>query len=463
VPRIHVTKMAGMRPKATFVCAGCGYESARWLGRCPGCGEWNSLVGAEAQDARDVPAEAVPITDVGLEDSARVATGVGELDRVLGGGLVPGSLVLLGGDPGVGKSTLFLQAAAGICAAGGSVLYVSGEESARQLRLRAERLGALHGRLLVAGVTDVRTVAALVAERRPSAVVVDSIQTMRHPDLPLSPGSVAQVRECAHALLRLAKESGVPVLTIGHINKAGALAGPKVLEHAVDAVLSFEGERHHAYRLLRAEKNRFGSTQELGVFEMSDRGLVEVPNPSQWLLAERAAEAAGSVVLPSVEGSRTLLVEVQALLAGPAFGSPRRTTSGIDAARLAVLLAVLERRCALRCGGLDAYVKVAGGLRLDEPAADLAVAVALASCFRDRPVDGRTVVLGEVGLGGEARAVSRVPERLREAARLGFDRAVLPLPTRLAPAPPADIEVVPVASVGEAIAVALAPRGGRDG
>lgn len=408
--------------------------------------------------AGEAPFEVQAVNDVGLDDSRRLRTGIGELDRVLGGGVVPGSLVLLGGDPGVGKSTLLLQAAVGLCGSGRPVLYVSGEESPRQLRLRAERLGALHPDLLVGAATDVGAIASLVASRQPVAVVVDSIQTLRHADVAFTPGNMVQVRECAYALLRLAKDTGTPVLVVGHINKAGALAGPKVLEHVVDAVLLFEGDRHHAYRLLRAEKNRFGSTQELGVFEMGDRGLVEVANPSQWLLAERAPGSTGSVVLPSLEGTRTLLVEVQALLAGPTFGSPRRTTSGIDVARLAVLLAVLERRCGLHCGGLDAYVKVAGGVRLEEPAADLAIAVALASCFRDRPVDARCVILGEVGLGGEARAVSRVPERLREASRLGFDRAILPATGRQGSAAPDGMQVLRIGSVGEAIEVALAPR-----
>lgn len=442
-----------------FICAACGYESARWLGRCPACGEWNTLTAAPSPAAQEEDAHVAAITEVAADDAARLQTGVGELDRVLGGGVVPGSLVLLGGDPGVGKSTLFLQAAAGICDGGGSVLYVSGEESARQLRLRAERLGVLNPRLLVAAITDVQVVAGLVARHRPAAVVVDSIQTLRHPDAPFTPGNVVQVRECAHVLLRLAKDTGTPVLLIGHINKAGALAGPKVLEHAVDAVLLFEGEREHAYRLLRAEKNRFGSTRELGVFEMGDRGLREVRNPSEWLLAERAAGVTGSVVLPCIEGTRTLLVEVQALLAGPVAGSPRRTTSGIDAARLAVLLAVLERRCGLHCGGLDAYVKVAGGVRIEEPAADLAVAVALASSFRDRPVDPRSVVLGEVGLGGEVRGVTRIPERLHEAARLGFDRAILPASGRRARVGPDGMSLVTVASVTEASDAALAARG----
>jgi len=422
------------------------------MGRCPSCGEWNTIaqgVGGSGEQA----AAAEPLAAASSEAGVRLMTGIGELDRVLGGGLVPGSLVLLGGEPGVGKSTLMLQAAAALCAAGHTVVYAAGEESLAQVRARAERLGALHPRLLAVAETDPDRIAALLERTRPTAVMVDSVQSLRDPSLSFPPGSLVQVREGALRLLRAGRASSVATLLAGHINKEGALAGPKTLEHLVDAVLTFEGERWSSYRLLRAGKNRFGSTQELGVFRMDEAGLQEVTNPSQMLLAERAAGISGSAVVVAIEGSRPLLCEIQALLSGPAYGTPRRTASGVDTARLALILAVLERRCGLRCGAFDAYVKVAGGVRLDEPAADLGLALALASVFRDRPIDPATVVVGEVGLSGEVRGVHRAEERLREAARLGFTRCLLPKAAGRVRAPEG-MEVVPVASVHEALAAA---------
>jgi DNA repair protein RadA/Sms len=448
------------RRERLFVCGACGHETPKWLGRCPVCGEWNTI-SQESDGHPDAAAAAEPLAAVSVEGSRRMATGIGELDRVLGGGVVPGSMVLLGGEPGVGKSTLMLQAAAGLCAAGRTVVYAAGEESLPQVRARAERLGALHPRLLAVAETDPDRIAALINRTQPACMLVDSVQSLRDPSLSFPPGSIVQVREGAIRLGRAGKDHSVAVVLAGHINKEGALAGPKALEHLVDAVLTFEGERWSSYRLLRAGKNRFGSTQELGVFRMDESGLQEVSNPSQILLAERAAGVSGSAVVVAIEGTRPLLCEVQALLSGPAYGTPRRTAAGVDIARLALILAVLERRCGLRCGAFDAYVKVAGGVRLDEPAADLGLALALASVFRDRPLDPGTVVVGEVGLSGEVRGVHRAEERCREAARLGFSRCLLPAANGRVRAPEG-MGIVPVASVTEALAAAALagqPRG----
>ena len=422
------------RARTDFVCQVCGHVSARWFGRCPGCGEWNTLESAAPQAPAEGQTAAVPLAEVADGSEGRLASGVAEFDRVLGGGLPPGALMLLGGDPGVGKSTLLLQVA-GRLGASGPVLYASGEESAAQIKARARRLDALSPGLHAAAVWDTASVEAMCARLQPRLLIVDSAQTMRHPDCPLAAGSPVQLREVAGALLRMAKTRGLPVILVGHVTKAGLLAGPRLLEHTVDAVLLFEGERYSPFRLLRALKNRFGSTQELGVFQMAADGLREVPNPSALLLAERARGVAGSVVTVAMEGSRPILCEVQALLCTPAFGSPRRTAHGVDSARLALLLAVLERRCALPCGQMDAYVKVAGGVRLEEPAADLALALALASAFTDRPIPPEAVAFGEIGLGGEVRGVPRTEERLGEAARLGFTRALLPATGERSPVP----------------------------
>lgn len=394
-----------------------------------------------------------PVTEVPQTEGARLSTGIGEFDRVLGGGVVPGSLILLGGDPGVGKSTLLLQVA-GQLGRSQPVLYVTGEESISQLRSRAERLGALSPHLLVAAEWSTAAVQTLCDRHHPALVIVDSVQTMRHPECPLSPGSPVQIREVVGALMTYAKLHGPAIVLVGHVTKAGLLAGPRLLEHTVDAVLLFEGERFSPFRLLRALKNRFGSTQELGVFQMAGVGLEEVANPSALLLAERALGTPGSVVTVTMEGSRPLLCEVQALLAAPAFGSPRRTAHGVDTARLALLLAVLERRCGLRCGQMDAYVKVAGGVRLEEPASDLACALALASAFADRPMAADMVVCGEIGLGGEVRAVPRLEERLAEAARLGFRRAVIPATGRPGTQ---RMDTVRARTLSEAVRAALGP------
>ncbi len=422
--------------RAVYVCQECGYESPKWLGRCPNCTAWNTLVEepvvssprSAAGRGRPIslPVAATPITEIVLDGETRLGIGIDEVDRVLGGGLVPGSLVLIGGDPGIGKSTLALGIAHRLARAR-TVLYVSGEESVRQMKMRAARLGVESPRLLVLAETDLAQISAQIAEVRPDLVVVDSIQTVYRPDLPGAPGSVGQIRECTGDLLRLAKSEGGPaILIVGHVTKEGAIAGPRVLEHMVDTVLYFEGEHHHAYRVLRATKNRFGSTNEIGIFAMSARGLAEVADPSALFLSERPAGAPGSAVICAVEGTRPLLLEVQALVTRTPFGIPRRTAAGVDYNRMLLLLAVLEKRAGLHLASYDVYVSIAGGVAVSEPAADLGVALAVASSHRERPVDASTVAVGEVGLGGEVRAVSQVTRRLAEAAKLGFHRVLLP-------------------------------------
>ena len=420
-----------MSRMSRYVCQVCGHESPKWLGRCPNCGEWNSLVEeaptAARSAARQAPAsQPVSVADVTLPNETRAATGLAEFDRVLGGGIVSGSVVLVGGEPGAGKSTLLMHVGDRMARTDGSVLYVSAEESVRQTKLRAERLDADAPRLLLMAENDLDVIIQTATERRPSVLVVDSIQTVYRSDVTSAPGSVAQVRECTAALVRLAKGEGIATFIVGHVTKEGAIAGPRVLEHLVDTVLYFEGDRHHAYRILRATKNRFGSTNEIGVFEMAGSGLVEVPNPSAAFLSERPHAAAGSVVVCAIEGTRPLLVEIQALVSPTHFGMPRRTAAGVDYNRVLLLLAVLERRAGLQLAAQDVYVSVAGGLTVEEPAADLGIAVAVASSLRDRAVDMRTVVIGEVGLAGEVRTVPQLGKRLSEAARLGFARAVIP-------------------------------------
>ncbi|MEW6545921.1 MAG: DNA repair protein RadA [Bacillota bacterium] len=418
--------------RSRFVCQSCGYEAARWLGRCPQCGQWNSLV-EEPFPSRPPPGRAwveestppLAITAVEAQPRPRFSTGSGEMDRVLGGGVVPGSLVLIGGDPGIGKSTLLLQVSHAVSREA-RVLYISGEESVQQIRLRAERLGALSSQLLVMAHTDLERIVHRLGEVQPRLAVVDSIQTVYRADLGSAPGSVSQVRECTAELLRVAKATGVAIFIVGHVTKGGEIAGPRVLEHMVDTVLYLDGDRHHAYRVLRAYKNRFGSASELGVFEMAESGMADVPNPSGFFLAERPERVPGSVVTACLEGMRPLLVEVQALVSPTPFSVPRRMVSGVDPGRVVLMAAVLEKRLGMHLGNQDAYVKVAGGVKIEEPAVDLAVAVALASSFRDLPVRAGVVVAGEVGLAGEVRGIPRVGERLREAERVGFNCFVLP-------------------------------------
>jgi len=443
--------------KATtrFVCQHCGHASGKWLGRCPECGEWNSLVEEAAPSGK--PAGAVSsadkprsISDVEVDHAPRLKTGIGELDRVLGGGLVAGSLVLLGGDPGIGKSTLLLQAFDGLARAGKKVLYVSGEESVQQTALRAGRLGVRAKDLHVLAETQLERILDEASAMRPAVLAVDSVQTVHASSLESIPGSLGQVREAAGRLLTYAKTKGVPVVLVGHVTKEGSLAGPKTLEHVVDCVLYFEGERTHNYRVLRTTKNRFGSTNELGVFEMRAEGLGEVPNPSALFLAERPLGAPGSVVVASVEGSRPILVEIQALVAHAA-GVPRRTALGIDPNRVSLLLAVIERRAGIDVLGQDVFVNVAGGVRLSEPASDLGVLAAVASSAKSRPVDPHTLCFGEIGLAGEVRAVGGAELRLSEAKKLGFRRCVLPELTRAQLHGRPELELIGVRDVGSAL------------
>jgi DNA repair protein RadA/Sms len=422
------------KPAPRFVCQSCGAVTPKWAGRCETCGEWNTIT-EETVTPRPGPAGKAPagrqVAFVGLAGTAepppRAVTGLAELDRVLGGGLVPASAVLVGGDPGIGKSTLLLQAAARLAAAGRRVLYISGEESIEQVRLRARRLGVADSPLELATAVNVRDIAASLEQAKDATlVVIDSIQTMWLDSIDSAPGTVTQVRACSFELIRLAKAGAFALVLVGHVTKDGAMAGPRVLEHMVDAVLYFEGDRGHQFRILRAVKNRFGATDEIGVFEMTDRGLAEVPNPSALFLAERRGNIAGSAVFAGLEGTRPVLVEVQALLAPNPGGSPRRSVIGWDSGRLSMLLAVLETRAGVRLNQTDVYLNIAGGLRVSEPGADLAVAAAICSAAFDTPTHPGTVYFGELGLSGEIRQVAQAEARLKEAAKLGFDRAALP-------------------------------------
>ena len=416
-----------------FVCQNCGGENPRWLGRCPSCGAWNALVEekrAPAKPTRNRRAAAEPVRPIRLAEvkagrTSRTPTGIGELDRVLGGGLVPGSLILVGGEPGIGKSTLTLQVADRLARDGARLLYVSGEESAEQIRLRAERIGIAGDNVHLLCAVGLEDILEAAAEVQPGLLVVDSIQTVFSSQLTSAPGSVAQVRECTAELLRLAKARAITTILIGHVTKFGAIAGPKTLEHMVDTVLSFEGERFQQYRIIRAAKNRFGATDEIGVFEMADTGLVEVANPSRFFLSDRKSDVSGSSVAATLEGTRPLLVEIQALTAATPYSLPQRVATGFDSRRLNMLLCVLERRAGIAASGRDVFLNVAGGLKIQEPAADLAVVTALASSVRNEPLPADAVMLGEVGLGGEVRSVSRAEARVKEAARLGFGRVVL--------------------------------------
>jgi DNA repair protein RadA/Sms len=424
------------RPAARYVCAECGAVTPKWAGRCETCGAWNSISEEKVENAPGLSAKGAKsaarrIDFVDLAGSAapppRAETGIGELDRVLGGGLVPGSAVLLGGDPGIGKSTLLLQAAASLARRGRRVLYISGEEAIEQVRLRARRLGLADARLGLAAAINLRDiVASLEAAGDATLVVIDSIQTMWLDEIDSAPGTVSQVRACSFELIRAAKTRNFAVVLVGHVTKDGAIAGPRVLEHMVDAVLYFEGDRGHQFRILRGVKNRFGATDEIGVFEMGEQGLAEVPNPSALFLAERRGNIAGSAVFAGIEGTRPVLVEIQCLLAANAGGSPRRSTVGWDSGRLSMLLAVLETRCGVKFNATDVYLNVAGGLRISEPAADLAVAAALISAATETPTAPGTVYFGEVGLSGEIRQVAQAEARLKEAEKLGFDSACLP-------------------------------------
>ncbi|WP_284140989.1 MULTISPECIES: DNA repair protein RadA [unclassified Virgibacillus] len=447
--------------KTKFICQECGYESAKWMGKCPGCNTWNTLVeeveatGKQSGFARGVKSVGKPekITSIVSQKEPRITTSLKEFDRVLGGGIVPGSLVLIGGDPGIGKSTLLLQISSELAHKDLSVLYISGEESARQTKLRADRLGISADQLYVLAETNLLDISNQIEALQPSFVVIDSIQTIYREEVTSAPGSVSQVRECTGELMRIAKMNNIPIFIVGHVTKEGAIAGPRLLEHMVDAVLYFEGERHHTYRILRGVKNRFGSTNEMGIFEMKEEGLREVLNPSEIFLEERSEGAAGSTVVASMEGTRPVLVEIQALVSPSSFGNPRRMATGIDHNRVPLLMAVLEKRVGLMLQNQDAYIKVAGGVKLDEPAIDLAIAVSIASSFRDQPTRSDDIYIGEVGLTGEVRRVSRVEQRVQEAAKLGFKRVICPARNLEGWTLPKNIEVVGVSSVQEALKI----------
>ncbi len=418
--------------KSNFVCQECGYESVGWLGKCPACNRWNTFV-EELQEGnaktggsgniRDI--KPVSINDIQVDSEERYTTGIRELDRVLGGGAVKGSLILVGGDPGIGKSTLLLQVCNGITAIS-RILYISGEESIKQIKLRADRLNIKNANLLMVSETNFRLIEKLVKREKPDLIIIDSIQTMFDDQLSSAPGSVSQVRDVTSGLMNIAKNSNITVIIVGHVTKEGAIAGPRVLEHMVDTVLYFEGERHLSYRVLRAVKNRFGSTNEIGIFEMRDTGLAEVDNPSMVMLSGRSQSVPGSVVVSSVEGTRPMLIEIQALVCATNFGMPRRMATGIDYNRITLLMAVLEKRVGMQLHNHDAYVNVVGGLKIDEPACDLGIIGAIASSFRNVAVDEGTVMIGEVGLTGEIRAVSQIDKRIMEAQRIGFKRCIVP-------------------------------------
>lgn len=421
------------KEKSIFKCRDCGFQSPQWMGKCPDCGGWDTLTPERQRPARGAGGKLssdytrpVPMAAIEFEEEPRIQTGIGEFDRVLGGGIVPGTLVLIGGDPGIGKSTLMLQVLAMLSNAGKKTLYVSGEESIRQLKMRGKRLASETISMLVAAETDLDDILAMAEHEMPAAMVVDSIQTVYSPEIASTPGSVTQIREASMRLMTMAKKTGIPLFLVGHVTKGGAIAGPRIMEHMVDTVLYFEGDRSHVFRILRAVKNRFGSTNEIGVFEMKGQGLEEVPNPSAVFLSERPVNTPGSVVTASMEGTRPILVEIQGLASSSSFGTPRRTVLGLDPNRVALIAAVMEKRLGMNLSGLDIFMNVAGGVKVTEPAADLGVAIALASSFLDRPVPEGTTVLGEVGLTGEIRAVSHVEQRIKEAVKMGFTRCLVP-------------------------------------
>lgn len=452
--------------KVKFVCQECGYESARWMGKCPGCHEWNTMTEElEASSSRaahtisggtHIVSKPQKITAIEIQKEPRITTKMKELNRVLGGGIVPGSLVLIGGDPGIGKSTLLLQVSAQLAEKQMPVLYISGEESARQTKLRADRLEIQSDLLYVLAETNLYDIQQQIETVKPSFVVIDSIQTIYREEITSAPGSVSQVRECTTQLMKIAKSQGIAIFIVGHVTKEGAIAGPRMLEHMVDSVLYFEGERHHAYRIVRSVKNRFGSTHEMGIFEMKEEGLREVKNPSEMFLEERSEGASGSTVVASMEGTRPVLVEIQALISPSSFGNPRRMATGVDHNRVSLLMAVLEKRVGMMLQNQDAYIKVAGGVKLDEPAIDLAVAVSIASSFRDQPTKPDDIFIGEVGLTGEIRRVSRIEQRVQEAAKLGFKRVICPENNLGGWTPPNSIEVIGVNTVQEALDTGIA-------
>lgn len=452
--------MTKSKKSTVFFCQNCGFESAKWMGQCPGCREWNTFVeeqvstaalkknGTQGSTARQKPAV---LSEITMEKEDRISTGMQELDRVLGGGVVAGSLTLVGGDPGIGKSTLLLQVCRNFSDAGAKVLYISGEESLKQIKMRAERIGSFNDNLLLLCETNLSLIEDTIRSQKPQIVIIDSIQTMYSEDVSAAPGSVSQVRESTALFLQLAKGLGVSIFIVGHVTKEGTVAGPRVLEHMVDTVLYFEGDRYASYRILRSVKNRFGSTNEIGVFEMREEGLAEVRNPSEYMLSGRPKDACGCVVACTVEGTRPLMVEMQALVCHSNFGIPRRQATGVDFNRVNLLMAVLEKRLGLQMSGCDAYVNLAGGIRIQEPAVDLGMVMAIVSSFKNRPVDESTVVFGEVGLSGEVRAVSLAEQRLQEAVKLGFTTCVMPKANADMLKNTKSIKVIGVSNVQEAI------------
>lgn len=453
------------KKKTKFICKSCAYESPKWMGRCPGCGEWNTMdeeteivqkgPRGAFQHSDAVKQKAMPINAVAIEDEPRIRTEMEELNRVLGGGIVPGSLVLIGGDPGIGKSTLLLQVSALLANQQQRVLYISGEESIRQTKLRAQRLGVLSDELYIYAETDLALIHNTIDNVKPKFVIVDSIQTIHHPEVASAPGSVSQVRECTAELMKIAKTQGIAIFLVGHVTKDGQIAGPRLLEHMVDTVLYFEGERHHTYRILRSVKNRFGSTNEIAIFEMLQAGLKEVLNPSEMFIQERSQGGAGSTIVASMEGTRPILVEIQALVTPSSFNYPKRMATGLDQNRVSLLMAVLEKRMGMLLQAQDAYIKVAGGVKLDEPAIDLAVLMSIVSSYRDVAVRASDCYMGEVGLTGEVRRVSRIEQRVGEAAKLGFERAVIPASNIGGWDYPEGIQVVGVETVRDALDLCL--------
>ena len=447
--------------KTVYFCQECGYESAKWMGQCPGCKSWNTFVeetvstkkpsSSGAMKSSEKRQEPVILKDISLSEDERQTTQIGELDRVLGGGIVPGSLVLVGGDPGIGKSTLLLQVCRNLAEKQVSVLYISGEESLRQIKLRANRIGQFTDKMQLLCETNLEVIREVIERRKPDVVVIDSIQTMFHEDVSSAPGSVSQVRESTNILMQIAKGMGVSIFIVGHVTKEGNVAGPRVLEHMVDTVLYFEGDRHASYRILRAVKNRFGSTNEIGVFEMRQDGLKEVENPSEYMLEGRPENASGSVVACSMEGTRPILIEIQALVCPTNFGMPRRTAAGTDYNRVNLLMAVLEKRIGFPLSNHDAYVNIAGGIRMNEPAIDLGIALAVVSSYKDQVIDEKTVVFGEVGLSGEVRAVSMAEQRVLEAKKLGFTTVILPAACMKSVGQETEITLIPVENIRDAV------------
>lgn len=443
--------------KSVFFCQNCGHEENKWLGQCPMCKEWNTFVeeavsvskSSTVKQAREV--EVVALKNVKTDCEERIQTSIEELDRVLGGGIVPGSLILVGGDPGIGKSTLLLQVCQKLCEKRRQVLYISGEESLKQIKLRANRMGEFTEELVLLCETNLEIIKHVIEKRKPEMVVIDSIQTMYSEDVASAPGSVSQVRESTNVFMQLAKGLGISIFIVGHVTKEGTVAGPRVLEHMVDTVLYFEGDRHASYRILRGVKNRFGSTNEIGVFEMRQNGLAEVKNASEFMLNGRPENASGSVVACSMEGTRPILLEIQALVCNSNFGLPRRTAAGTDYNRVNLLMAVLEKRAGMHLSNADAYINIAGGIKINEPAIDLGIVMAIVSSYKNRPVDEKTIVFGEVGLSGEVRAVSMPEQRVAEAKKLGFETCILPEVSRSMVKDIKGIKIVGVNTISDAI------------